>query len=773
MADLRTRLAEAEEVLRAIRNGEVDAVLVTGAAGEQVYTLTEQKLYGQIVAAKAFLGGVINAIADPVFVKDDQRRYVLVNDALCAMVGRPRAALLGEDGDDLFPAEQVAVFRRTDAGVLETGAEDLNEESLSDLSTGAARTILTRKSRYVDPDGARFLTGVIRDISEGKQAEESLRASEESYRRLFDASPDGIVLIGTDGRIASANNTQARMYGHDSPAQLIGTHATQCVAPPSRDYAAQIMRRRLSGEQVPPVEYELVRRDGTTFFGETSARTLHDAGGAVAGYVCVTRDITDRKRAEADHEKLSEQLRMSQKMEAIGSLAGGIAHDFNNLLSVILSYTGFAISNLHGVDPLRDDLVEVQHAGERAAALTRQLLAFSRRQILQPVTLSLNQIATGIEKMLRRILGEDIDLVQVLAPDLAVIRADEGQMEQVLMNLVVNARDAMPQGGKLTIETSNVDIDEEYATGHAAVKPGPYIQLSVTDTGCGMDAATRARIFEPFFTTKEPGKGTGLGLSTVYGIVTQCGGHVWVYSEPGKGTSFKVYLPRATDAMAAATTRRRIPRLARGTETILVVEDEDAVRKVAVRTLGAAGYTVLSAANGAEALLTHAQHVGDIQLLLTDVVMPRMSGRELAQELCGLRPTLKVLYMSGYTDDAILHHGVLDPGTHFLGKPFSADGLTGKVREVLDEGLTHVADGPMQAAEDDAEAPEHRLDQDALRAFPPPVLAELRQAVVAARYDDVVALVEIMRSTAPGVATELRRMAARYDSDGLLKFLNQ
>jgi two-component system cell cycle sensor histidine kinase/response regulator CckA len=411
-----------------------------------------------------------------------------------------------------------------------------------------------------------------------------------------------------------------------------------------------------------------------------------DAKGQVVAVAHIVKDITASKQAEREREKLNEQLRASQRMEAIGSLAGGVAHDFNNLLSVILSYTGFALDGVRTGDPLRDDLGEVKNAAERAVALTRQLLAFSRKQVLQPVPLSLNQIAAGLEKMLRRILGEDIDLVQVLAPDLGLTLADPGQIEQVLMNLVVNARDSMPEGGKLTIETANVEIDEEYAARHVAVKPGSYVQLAVSDTGCGMDEQTKARLFEPFFTTKEKGKGTGLGLSTVYGIVKQSGGNIWVYSEPGKGTTFKIYLPRELSATTATATKRpTVPRRTTGTETILVVEDEEALGKVARRTLDAAGYKVLTAADGDEALLQSAQHAGDIHLLLTDVVMPRMSGRALAQELSKTRPALKVLYMSGYTDNAIVHHGVLDRGTHFLGKPFTGADLTRKVREVLDE----------------------------------------------------------------------------------------
>ena len=398
-------------------------------------------------------------------------------------------------------------------------------------------------------------------------------------------------------------------------------------------------------------------------------------------------EIEERKRADAEREKLEEQLRMSQKMEAIGSLAGGVAHDFNNLLSVILGYTGFALDAMPENTPLRADLLEVRKAGERAAALTRQLLAFGRKQVLQPLPLSLNQVATGLEQMLRRILGEDIDLLQTLAPELGLTLADPSQIGQVLMNLVVNARDAMPEGGKLTIGTANVEVDEEYAARHVAVMPGPYVMLAVTDTGCGMDPTTKARLFEPFFTTKEAGKGTGLGLSTVYGIVRQTGGNIWVYSEPGLGTTFKIYLPRVLSAtMPTVTEPPALPRRATGTETILVVEDEEALRRVARRILGAAGYTVLAAANGDEALAICAQHVGDIHLILTDVVMPRMSGKMLAQKLAQTRPTLKVLYMSGYTDDAIVHHGVLDAETQFLAKPFTAPDLARKVRVVLDGG---------------------------------------------------------------------------------------
>ena len=361
-----------------------------------------------------------------------------------------------------------------------------------------------------------------------------------------------------------------------------------------------------------------------------------------------------------------------------------MAHDFNNLLSIIISYTRFAIEGLREGDPLRADLLEVNQAGDRAASLTRQLLAFSRKPVLQPEVLDLNTVVGAMGAMLRRLIGEDIELRTILGRELGKVEADRGQVEQVLMNLAVNSRDAMPTGGKLTIETANADLDEEYASLHPAVRPGPQVMVSVTDTGSGMDQKTRARLFEPFFTTKAPGKGTGLGLSMVYGIVKQSGGNIWVYSEPGRGTTFKVYLPREPGDAVATQRPARAVTSAAGSETILVVEDDDAVRKLAARILGAAGYTVLVASSGGEALQALEHHQGRVHLLLTDVVMPQMGGRDLAQKVTADRPDLRVLYMSGYTDDAIVHHGVLDPDTHFVGKPLNAVDLTRKVREVLD-----------------------------------------------------------------------------------------
>jgi signal transduction histidine kinase/ActR/RegA family two-component response regulator len=403
------------------------------------------------------------------------------------------------------------------------------------------------------------------------------------------------------------------------------------------------------------------------------------------------REIAERQRTEEALRRSEDQLRQAQKLEAVGRLAGGIAHDFNNLLTVILSYSQLLLMKLPPADGMRGELEEIQRAGQRAADLTRHLLAFSRQQVLQPKVLDLNAIVTAVDRMLRRLIGEDIDLVTAPGAALGRIQADPGQVEQVIMNLVVNARDAMPEGGKLTIETGNAELDEDYVRTRVDLRPGRYVMLAVSDTGCGMTPEVRTRIFEPFFTTKEVGKGTGLGLSTVHGIVKQSDGHIEVYSEPGHGTTFKVYLPRLEEGAEQVPVERGAVGHLHGAETVLVVEDEEPIRRVMGLSLRLHGYTVLEATDGSEAIALCERGDPPIDLLLTDVVMPLMSGPELVQRVIRACPGLKVLFVSGYTDRALIHQGLRQPGTAFLQKPFTPETLARTVREVLDEPQARAA----------------------------------------------------------------------------------
>ena len=520
-----------------------------------------------------------------------------------------------------------------------------------------------RRNQFA-PELIHFFEGLGNSIGVSISRTQS-EAQVMALSRFPEENPSPVLRIDPDGTI---------LYANPSAGPLMNYWGCELGQRLPEDWATLADEVIVSGER-HRIEVECEGRSYTLDITQIqSGRYINIYG----------NDITDRKRTEVEREKLEEQLRVSQKMEAIGSLAGGIAHDFNNLLSVIQGYTDLVMEGLREGDPLKIDLKEVQNATGRAVSLTRQLLAFSRKQVLQPVPLSLNDIAECIEKMLRRVLGEDIDLIQILDPDLHLILADPGQMEQVLMNLVVNARDAMPGGGKLTIETSNVDIDEKYVLQHVVMDPGQYIMLAITDTGCGMDKRTLEKIFEPFFTTKEKGKGTGLGLSMVYGIIRQSGGHVLVYSESGQGTTFKIYLPREMSTETKTTIQPTKTVISTGVETILVVEDEQAVRILTRRILEKAGYKVLTASNGEEALLLCEALKDRIHLVLTDVVMPQMSGRMLIDHLMELRPGIKVLYMSGFTDHAIQHHGALDPGINFIGKPFTPADLTHRIRELLD-----------------------------------------------------------------------------------------
>ena len=508
-----------------------------------------------------------------------------------------------------------------------------------------------------------------------RAAQENLRKSEANFRSLVTNAPYGICSCDSSGKILDANPAFLDLLGITAASDLIGQHIYSLYA--DTDQWFDLADHLRSPAPFKGLTAEWKRKNGTTVV-RISGRSV--ANGRKEGVVfeLFAEDVTERR-------VLEQQLRQSQKMEAVGRLAGGIAHDFNNLLMVISGYSEFLLERLGAEPSLRSPAQEIASAAERASSLTRQLLAFSRKQMLAPRIVSLNDIATENLKMLTRMIGEDIDLVLAPGQNLWSVRADAGQIEQVIMNLAVNARDAMPSGGRLTIETSNVTIDEEDARLKAPLRPGDYVMVAISDTGAGMDLETQSHIFEPFFTTKGP-KGTGLGLSTVYGIIKQSGGYIWVNSEIGRGTTFKIYLPRvaSTGETAPLPISRSIQKVEPGTETILLVEDEANLRYLARQYLEKQGYKVIEAADGAVAMQIAVAHEAVIHLLLTDVIMPGMNGRELAQRISEIRPNVKVLYMSGYTENVIGHNGMLDAGVRLLQKPFNLRDLKSKVREVLD-----------------------------------------------------------------------------------------
>ena len=554
------------------------------------------------------------------------------------------------------------------------------EAAIESLRNGATDYILKHRLSRLAPAVNRALTEAEERRARHK-AESSLEKERAFLKAVLDTIEAGIVVCDANGVLTLFNRAARELHG--LPEQAITPEKWakhyRLFQPDGKTLLEKEMIplfRALQGEHVQDVEMMIVPRDGPARTVLASARPLPHTDGRNPGAVVAMHDITERK-------SLEEQLRLSQKIDAVGRLAGGIAHDFNNLLNVIIGYSDLALMDLIPGHPSRDKIEQVYQAGQSAASLTRQLLAFSRKQVIEPRVLEINVVLTEIQKMLRRLIGEDIELVFRMDAKEGLVKADPGQVEQVVMNLVVNARDAMPDGGTLTIETAEVDLDQDNAPWQTGFEPGPYVTLAVSDTGTGMSPTVQARIFEPFFTTKERGRGTGLGLATVYGIVKQSGGNICVQSEVGHGTAFTIYLPR-TEEPAEVSASKEVVALPVGNETILVAEDEAVIRDLIHHGLSANGYSVLLAGSGLEAEQIARNYKGQIQLLITDVIMPKMSGADLARRLLDVRPELRVLYMSGYTDDSVGQHGVPSGAVAFLQKPFSMNALARKVREVLD-----------------------------------------------------------------------------------------
>ena len=627
---------------------------------------------------------------------EDRHRDLIEHsrDLICTHDLTGRILSVNQTAAELLGYDQETLLTKNIKEILFSGSENQFDSYIAELrKTGGAQGTMPVQTRVgerrvwdysntlrTDGVAVPIVRAMAHDVTEQSQAESALRENQARLAGIVNSAMDAIISVDSEQKIVLFNAAAERILGCPAT-EAIGQSIDRFIPQRFREQHQKHIRN--FGETGVTLrsmhsfaELTALRADSEQFPIEASISQIEVAGQKL--FTVILRDITERKQLE-------EQFRQSQKMEAIGRLAGGVAHDFNNMLTAIIGYSQLVQAQLDDASPLRRDIQEIEKAGHRAAGLTAQLLAFSRKQVLQPRVLDLNEVISDVDKMLRRLIGEDIDLVTIAMPDLGRVKADPGQLEQILLNLAVNSRDAMPRGGKLTIETANIELDEIYASSHADVVPGPYVMLAVSDTGHGLDAETQSHIFEPFFTTKVQGKGTGLGLSTVFGIVKQSGGHVWVYSEPGHGAAFKVYFPRVDEPADAAAAPTKSVESLYGSENILVVEDDEAVRDVSRLALEKYGYTVLEAERGTQALEAFGPLATAIDLVVTDVIMAGMSGPGLVARLQKLHPDVKVLYVSGYTEEATIHHGVLTEGIAFLQKPFTPDGLVRKVRQLLDE----------------------------------------------------------------------------------------
>jgi PAS domain S-box-containing protein len=627
----------------------------------------------------------IEGAADLIQWADPTGRIFFVNQATCKRTGYTREELFDLSIWDIDPMLSEETWPQRWQELKAAG--HITHESHHRTKAGDLYPVEVSVS-YVEQDGKEYSFASARDVSRWKEAEESLRESEDRNRVLVDTTSDLIFSYDASLHLTGINRAAAQLLGGRPVEQVLGRHISQLRLPEEtwRRWESRCLEVINSGKVVSQPSLSVELGNGKTLVLETDLWPVLSADGKVVGVCGVSRDITERAKAEEALKERDEQLRQAQKMEAVGQLAGGIAHDFNNVLTTIIGYSDLILADPGHDDTLREDVREIKVAAERASTLTRQILAFSRRQTLQPEVVCLNDVLAGVQHLLARTLGEDVELVFAPSVDLGLVEVDAHQLEQVLLNLALNARDAMPGGGRLTLETANVQIDKAYARRHEGIKPGDYIMLAVSDTGEGMNEEVRSHLFEPFFTTKEQGKGTGLGLATVYGTVKQSGGSIFAYSEPGRGTTFRIYLPRVDKLRTKLSESRVKSRSFHGTESVFVVEDEEGVRELVRRALEQHGYAVEVAQTGDEAALAILGEADPrMDMLLTDVVLPgSLQGNEPAKEVLSVYPTLPVLYMSGYTRNAIVHSGSLDDGVNYLEKPFAPDTLLRKVREILD-----------------------------------------------------------------------------------------
>jgi PAS domain S-box-containing protein len=680
---LEDRLARSRDRARIANAGIVLSLLLAlGLSALAGFIIRSDKVRSERAAAaldaeRRLLQTLMDNLPDSIFFKDSESAFTLVNRSLAKLFGlKEPSGAVGKTDFDFFAAEHAQAAYNDEQEIMRSGRPMVAKEEKETWLDGHVTWASTTKMPLHDAAGAVVGTfGVSRNITEFKRAETAVRESEERFRSLVENATVGIYRATPSGKIVTANSALARMLGYAGIEALAAHNLAEDWFETSTARGEFFERMARDGE-VRGLEEEWKRRDGTMIFVRESARALKDEDGKIIFYDGIVEDITERRALETELQHVA-------KMQAVGQLAGGVAHDFNNLLTVINGYSEILIERLRGDAKASIFLKEINEAGERAASLTRQLLAFSRRQVLTPQILDLNTVISNVERMLRRLIGEDVKLHTLLHPKLGRVKADPGQMEQVIMNLAVNARDAMPRGGLLSIETAQVELDAVAARSHPPLLPGPHVLLAVSDNGAGMSEETKARIFEPFFTTKL--KGTGLGLATVYGIVKQSGASIEVASETGKGTVFKIYFPVVVeDTTTDAETKAKLQSDSTlGTETILVVEDEESVRSLIRLTLISGGYNVLESESPETALVMCSRHGGPIHLLLTDVVMPQMSGPAIAKKVVELRPGIRVLFMSGYTDDAVVHHGVFANEMPYIQKPFSPLGLRKKIREVL------------------------------------------------------------------------------------------